>query len=326
MDIAGRAKKFLKSKSFTLLCILVLITLFFWYFSLNRSYLSIRNITSILNSMVLYILFVIAVALLVIFGEFDLSPGYIGTMVGATMATLMANTSVPWFIVVLICLLLGILFGLINAVLVNEFRLQSFIATLAVGSFLAKGLSYIVSGGNSYIIDHPVIDWIGTKRLWDIVPVTVVISLVLLAVYGFILSKTVFGRNIYLCGGNKQAARLTGLNPKKLSYILFANSGMLGAFAGVLLASRLKLGNLEGTNSYAFPSVTAVIFGGVSFGGGSGNMLGCFLGLLIINAFNNGLIILRISPYWNGAASGLLLLIALTLDYLADYREKRAWK
>ena len=322
MDIAGKAKKFLRSKIFTLLCFLIVVVVFFWYFSANHSFLSVRNITRILDSMVLFILFSIGVSLLVIFGEFDLSPGYVGTAIGATIASILAGTGIPWFIAVVICLLLGIVFGLMNAVLVNKFRVQSFIATLAIGSFIAQGFSYIVSGGKTISIDHPVVDWLASYKIWDIIPVTVIISLALIIVYGIILAKTQFGRSIYLCGGNKEAARLAGLNPKRLSYILFANSGMLGALAGMLFAVRLKAGDLAGTNGYSFPAVTAVIFGGVSFGGGSGNMFGCFLGLLIINAFNNGLTIMRVSPNWQGVASGALLLLALTFDYLSNRRSR----
>ena len=324
MSSAGKARKFFKSKTFTLLCILIVIMAFFWYFSPKHSFLSVRNITSILNSMVLFILFAIGVAMVVLSGEFDLSPGYIGTAAGATMAALLEGGNIPWFIAIPICLILGIVLGLINAVLINKFRIQSFIATLALGSFIARGFSYIVSGGRPINISNPVIEWLGTYRIREVVPVTVIISLLLMMIYGIILSKTEFGRGIYLCGGNKEAARLAGLNPNRLSYILFANSGMLGALAGVLFAARLKSGNLDGTNSYAFPAVTAVIFGGISMGGGTGNMLGCFLGLLIINSFNNGMLIMRVSPYWQGVASGVLLLIALALDFISNRQSKKS--
>ena len=322
MNKSGKAKKFLKSKTFTLIILLVCIIIFFWYFSPKHSYLSVKNITNILNSMVLYILFAVAVSFPIILGEFDLSPGYTGTAAGALMAVLLSRSDIPWFIVMIFGLLLGIVFGILNAVLINKFRIQSFIATLAVGSFIAKGFSYIVASGKTIDIKDPALVWIGTHKLGDLVPVTIIISLAVIIVYGIILAKTKFGRSLYLCGGSKQAARLAGLNPKKLSYIVFANSGMLGALAGMLYDARLKSGNLDGTNSYAFPAVTAVIFGGISFGGGSGNMLGCFLGLLIINGFNNGLVILRVSSFWQGVASGFLLLIALTLDYLANHKPK----
>jgi ribose/xylose/arabinose/galactoside ABC-type transport system permease subunit len=271
---------------------------------------------------VLYILFAVGVSMPILLGEFDLSPGYIGTAAGAMMAKLLTDVGIPWYLVIMACLMLGIAFGLLNAVLINKFRIQSFIVTLAVGSFVARGISLIVSGGRPINIDDPVIVWLGTYKIGGIVPVTVVISLTVILIYGIILAKTKFGRSIYLSGGSRKAARLAGLNPERLSYILFANSGMLGAFAGILFAARLKTGDLSGTNAYAFPAVTAVIFGGIAFGGGKGNMLGCFLGLLIINGFNNGLTIMRVTSYWQGVASGVLLLLALTLDYFANRKPK----
>ena len=195
MDTADKTRKFLRSKSFTLLVILLLIVLFFWFFSPNHSYLGVRNITNILNSTVLYILFAVAVSMPIIFGEFDLSPGYIGTAAGATMATLMTESSLPWYLIVLICLLLGIAFGIINAVLINEFRIQSFIATLAVGSFIARGVSYIIPSGRPIYFEDPVMGWIGTYRIGifgadNLIPITVIISLLVIVVYGIILAKT----------------------------------------------------------------------------------------------------------------------------------------
>jgi ribose/xylose/arabinose/galactoside ABC-type transport system permease subunit len=316
-------KKYFKSNTFTLTILLILIVAFFWAASPGRSYLSLINVTNILNSMVLFTLFAIGEALLIISGSVDLSPGYIGTASGALMTAVLANTGLPWFVALLLGLALGCVFGLINALLVNELGFQAFIATLTVGSFVAKGFAYILVDGKVIPIKNRVIVWIGTGRLFGIVPFTVILSLLMILIYGIILAKTVFGRTIYLCGGNSQAARLAGLNPRRLSYILFANSGVLGALAGILYDARLKSGNLDGTNNYAFPAVTAVILGGVSFGGGTGNMFGCFLGLLIINSFNNGLTVMGVTPYWQSVASGVLLLLALTLDYLANRRTKR---
>jgi ribose/xylose/arabinose/galactoside ABC-type transport system permease subunit len=304
------------SQLFSLLILLALMILFFWAFSKNHSYIGLNNIRNILNSMVIYTLLAIGGGLVIIAGEIDLSPGYIGTAAGAIMAALLHNTGAPWFIVVIICLIFGAVFGLLNAVLIMELKFQSFIATLATGSFIAGGLAYIVVGGETLEIKNSAISLIGTGRIGGFIPYTIIISLVIITVYGIILAKTEFGRSIYLCGGNREAARLTGINPKLLSYILFANSGMLGALAGILYDARLKAGNLTGTSHHIFPAITAAVLGGLSLGGGRGNMFGCFLGLLIISGFNNGLVVLGVSPFWQNVASGLLLLVALTLDYL----------
>ena len=316
MGIGQKLKKSLQPQ-LPLLILLVLIVAFFWIFSKNHSYLTPNNIGYILNSMVVYTPLAVGGGLVIIFGDIDLAPGYIGTAAGAMLATLLSATALPWFIVLILALALGAVFGIINAFLINEWKLQSFIATLATGSFLAAGFAYIVANGKSIEIRNPAIVWIGTTKI-GFINVTVIIALVVILVYGIILSKTAFGRQIYLCGESKKAARLTGINPRKMSYILFANSGMLGALAGILYDARLCAGNLTATNHYVFPSVTAAILGGLALGGGKGNMFGCFLGLLIVSCFNNGLSVMGVSPYWQNVASGLLLLIALTISFFTN--------
>ncbi|MDR1589626.1 MAG: ABC transporter permease [Oscillospiraceae bacterium] len=311
-----RINKFLRSKHFSLVVLLVMMIAFFWAFSKNHSYLGLNNIRNILNSTVIYTLLAVGGGLVIIAGEIDLSPGYVGTAAGAVMAALLNSTGLPWLVVVVMCLAIGVVFGLINAFLINELKLQSFIATLAIGSFIAGGFAYIVVDGKTLEIKNDAIALIGTGRIGGFVPYTIIISTAVIVIYGVILAKTKFGRCVYLCGGNREAARLTGISPRLMSYILFANSGMLGALAGLLYDARLKAGNLTGTNHYVFPAITAAVLGGLSLGGGNGDMLGCFLGLLIISGFNNGLVVLGVSPFWQNVASGLLLLLALTLDYL----------
>jgi len=268
--------------------------------------------------MVLYILVTVGAGMLIIYGEMDFSAGYVGTASGILMAYILSSTRMPWYFAVLIGLALGIAFGLFNSLLINEFGFQSFIATLATGSFIAKGLSSIITNNIPIRVNNQVIVFIGTYRIGGMMPVSIIISLILIVIYGVILAKTKFGRSIYLCGGNRKAARLSGISVKKISYILFANSGFLGALAGILFTGRMKNTNVTGINDYVYSAITAVLIGGVTFGGGSGNMLGCFIGLLIINGFSNGLTVLGISPYWKSVASGLLLFAALTFNYVSQ--------
>jgi ribose/xylose/arabinose/galactoside ABC-type transport system permease subunit len=306
--------------------LLLLMIVFFWLFSKNHSYLGPSNIRNILNSMVIYTLLAVGGGLVIIAGEIDLSPGHVGTAAGAVMAALLNGTELPWFVVTVICLLIGAAFGLLNGVLINKLNFQSFIATLAVGSFLAGGLSYIVAGGKTLEIKDSAVVLIGTGRIAQLVPYTILISFAVILIYGVVLAKTKLGRSVYLVGGNREASRLAGIDPKRMSYILFANSGMLGALAGLLYDARLTAGNLTGTNHYVFPAITAAVLGGLSLGGGRGNMFGCFLGLLIISGFDNGLLLLGVSPFWKNVASGLLLLLALTLDFAAKRREKGGFR
>ncbi len=324
--MTSKIKKFIKSKIFALLVLLAAIILFFMFAS-DYKFINPINIRSILNSMVLYTLLAVGVAMLIISGEIDLSPGYIGTMSGVLFAVLSESIGLPWYLSLLLCLLAGAAIGLLNALLVNKFRLPSFIATLATGPFIVKGFTYILADGGVISLsgspENNFVIFLGLYKIAKFVPVSIILALVAIIVYGIILAKTEFGRSVYLIGSNKMASRFAGINPKKISYILFANSGFLGALAGIIYTGRLKAGNVEGTNNYTFAAITAAIIGGISFTGGDGSMFGCFIGLLIINGFSNGLSILGVSPYWQSVASGLLLLVALIFDYFSVRSRKK---
>lgn len=322
METTNKVTKFFKSKTFTLIILLAIVIAIFSILS-KGSYFSLSNLKNVLNMMVLYMLLAIAEGCLIIFGEIDLSPGYVGTMCGVLLATLSTTLGFPWYLAILFALALGAGFGLFNAFLINELGFQSFIATLATGTFIAKGMALVICSGKTIPIKDKVITSLGNGKFFEIIPISIVVALVLITIYGILLSKTKFGRSVYLCGGNRQAARLAGLNPRRLSYILFANSGALGALAGVIYDGRMKVGNLTGTNMYAFNAITAAILGGISFGGGSGGMLGCFLGLMLMNSFSNGLTVLQVNPYWQSVANGLLLLIALSFDYFSAQSAKK---
>jgi ribose/xylose/arabinose/galactoside ABC-type transport system permease subunit len=312
------ARKFFRSKMFTLLLILAIIVIIFSVFS-NGAFLRLKNIGSIVNNMVVVTFLTIGASLLLISGNIDLSTGAIGTLCGVLLAQLLANGA-AWPVAVLASISVGAAFGALNAVLINELHFQAFIATMAVAS-ITEGLTYVVSGAKSIKIKDAAMIALGSKELFKVVPITIFIALAAFLIYGTILNKTKFGRSVYLIGGNWHAARLSGLHPKKISYILFINSGALGGLAGILLAARLRTGTVQGIINSQFSGMTAAILGGVSFGGGAGGLGGVFIGLLILNSFNNGTMVIRMTTYWQTAASGLLLFLALTFDW---FRTRRA--
>jgi ribose/xylose/arabinose/galactoside ABC-type transport system permease subunit len=246
-----------------------------------------------------------------------------GTLCGVIMGVAITNMGMPWYVGILLALLTGALGGFLNAVMVNQLRFQPFIATLAMQSVLAS-MSYVVTKGVRIPIDNDVVAFIGTAKILDgLLPINVIIALVFMLVYGVILARSQFGRTVYLCGGNMKAAKLAGINPKKISYILFMNAGALSAIAGVIYSARLKNATATGISTQQFAGITAAILGGISFGGGSGGMFGCFLGLLVLNTFNNGMLCIGVNTYVQTIFSGLLLIIALMLDYISQRSQAR---
>ena len=316
---ASRLKRMFNTKIITLFALLVVIIAFFGIMAKvtgNGSFFMLTNIRNILNSMVIVALLTIGAGCLIISGNIDLSAGYVGTLSGMMFAYFFTNAGIPWPLALIFAIIIGMAFGLLNALLVNMLNFQAFIATLST-SAVAEGLVSFVGKSRSISISNDIVSWIGNGRIGNVIPVSIVLAFLLFIIYAIIMKKTKFGRYAYLVGGNPNASRLAGLNPKRISFILFANASGMAALAGCLLTARMKAASIGGISLSNFAGVTAAILGGVSFGGGSGSLGGAFIGLLILNSFNNGMTILRISPYWQQIASGILLLLALTSDYIA---------
>jgi len=314
-------KQFVRSKMFTLLLVLAIVVVTFTVLS-GGVFLRTSNLRHIFQATVVMSLLTIGAGMLMIAGQIDLSLGGIGTMCAMLSAYLM-RAGFPWHLSMLLALILGGIAGAINAVLVNELRLQSFIATLATAS-ITQGFVAVISQGRQIDIFNTTFTFIGGARILNnLVPISLIISLILLILYGIMLKNTKFGRSVYLVGGNLDAARLAGLRPKRVSYILFINAGVLAALAGMLLAGRMMTANVVGITAAQFMGLTAAILGGISFGGGIGGMGGALVGILILSGVNNGMTVIAVPPHWQSVVQGAILLFALTADFLSTRKTKK---
>ena len=311
-------KRLFQSNETLMLIVLVLVIGFFT--AMNRNYFSYPNMTNILLAASTIGLLAIGETFLIIAGHIDLSSAHTAALFGV-WTSLMVNAGVPWPMVMIIVVVSSSVVGLVNSCLVNIFGLQPFIATLAV-SQICSGLAFIICKGRSVPINDRSFIMVGTMRIAGI-PFPAILMVIMFIIFGFILSRTVFGRSVYMIGGNHTAARLAGLNPKKISTTLYLMSSMIAAFAGVLITAKMHSGQPGGAVGAEFEAITATILGGVAFTGGKGNLLGCFVGLLIMQCFGNGLTIINISAFWQIVVKGMLLIVALVFDF---FRRKRLEK
>ena len=301
-------------KSNTTMMVLVLIVVIAIFSILNPNYFSYQNLlVNVLYSASIVGLLAISQTYLIIAGHIDLSCGTAAAMCGVMMSVFM-RADMAWPIAAIIVFGVSLCIGLINSGLVNIFGLQPFIATLAMAS-VCKGVAYIICDGRSVPIVSKSFILIGTSRILGI-PVPVIILVVFFIIFGFILAKTVFGRSVYMIGGNSTAARLAGLKPKRISTILYMMSSAIACLAGIVLAAKMHSGQPGSVSGSEFDAITAAVLGGVAFTGGKGTILGCLIGLLIIQCFNNGLTISNVSSFWQVTAKGLLLIAALIFDYV----------
>ena len=259
---------------------------------------------------------------LIIGGHIDLSNSALAAMSGV-MVALLIKSGMPWPLAMLLVLLVGAVVGLINSTLANVFSIQPFIATLAVAS-ICEGVGYIISDGRPIGVTNRSFINLGTYKLFGWIPVPVIILIVSFLVFGFILKKTTFGRKVYIIGGNAEAAHLAGINPKRISTVLYVLSSAIGALVGIILAARMHTGAPTAASGADFDAITAAVLGGVAFTGGKGTMVGCFIGLMIIQCFNTGLSVVGVSSFWQSVAKGLLLVFALVLDHFRARRGEGA--
>lgn len=288
--------------------------------AINRNFFSWTNIVNILLASSLVGIVAVGHTYLIIAGQNDLSPGSLSALAGV-LAALLVSWGVPFFLALLIAILSGVVIGLFNAWMINKIKLEAFIATL-VTQAIVRGFAYIACNGRPIAISDPTFIWIGKARFLGI-PLAVWLTVLALVVFGFILAKTRFGRSIYAIGGNRDAARLAGLNPDRIVAICFVLMGIFSALGGVIFAARMNSGQPSAGVNLEFEAITAVILGGVSFAGGVGSMGGTILGILLIQSFNTGLIMVNVPTFWHYVARGSLLLFALTSDFIRKRNRER---
>jgi len=248
---------------------------------------------------------------LMISGMFDLSIGGIlafsGIIAGLTVKQL-GWPPIPAFLAGCVW---GALLGVINGTLVTRFRINALIATLATLSIYRGGLQ-LVSGagvtniGNGYTV-------FGQTQILGIYSPFWFMAVIVL-IFAFLVGRTRYFRQAYYIGGNARAAKLSGINVDRTVFVFFVIMGALAGLAGALLASRLNTAVVLAGNGVELKVITAVVLGGASLSGGSGTILGAFLGVLLMSLLQNAMIIANISPFWQLIVVGVVLLVSVGLD------------
>ncbi|HHT09367.1 MAG TPA: ABC transporter permease [Candidatus Atribacteria bacterium] len=283
----------------------------------------------------------------IITGGIDLSIGFVKGMVSVIAAIVMRNLFTmgysPFFSIslgIIVGLLIGLLPGLLNGVLVAKFRVPPFIATLGMYG-IANGIAFgLCDGfpiidlpqqagriGNGYILYHfsglgfsffkpP--EGILDSQLRDLVrilPNSILISGIIIAIFGYILTRTQFGQHTYAIGGNIDAARRAGINVDSHLIKIYTISSFFGALAGVLSVLVYSIGShTQFSASLELFAVAAVVIGGASLKGGKGSIWGSFLGVMVLTVLEIGFLMSGVFPFYRYIAVGSILVLAVIID------------
>jgi ribose transport system permease protein len=276
----------------------------------SPSFFGFTNLTNLTGQWAAVGVLATVATIVIISGGFDMSLGatYAFCMVTAAGVAIHHSAVVAY----LAALGVGLAVGLVNGVVVQGIGLNPFVATLGT-SFIVTGVGFAVTDAKPYYLYSGKFDYIGTNQTYWIPNAGWVLILLMLAA-GLLLWRTVYGRSVYAVGGNKEAARLAGINVGRIVVSTYVLSGLGAAVAGCLTASRLGAGQMTTDISILFSAITVVLIGGTSLAGGSGAMWRTAVGLAILACLGNGFNQLDLSTYLQNIITGCIVLLALSLD------------
>ncbi|MER9296823.1 ABC transporter permease [Mesorhizobium sp. M0621] len=284
---------------------------------LYPGFLMPQNIRNILGQSAPTGIVAVGMTFVMITGGFDLSVGSIYAA-GATIYASLAVAGWPLPEAAVATIAIGFLAGLTNGLIVTKLNVNAFVATLGTMSAFS-GLALIYSNSSPFIAPDPAFAELGRGHMLSI-PISIWILLAFLVAGQLVLSRTVYGRQLYAIGGNDEASRLAGLRTEALRTSAYALSGACAAIAGMLIASRLGMGQADIGAAMALDAIAVVVIGGTSLLGGEGSIWRTAIGLLIVAVLTNLLDSLAISSHYQLVIKGTIVIGAVAVDSLIRSR------
>ncbi len=284
------------------------------------NFLKTENLLNIANQIAVIAIVAVGMTMVIVTGGIDLSVGsllalsavlaakFIRDFAGGVDATL-TGMAVACIAAVMLC---GII-GAFSGAMITRFGIPPFIVTLAM-MLVASGLAYLLAKGQSIYQIPDSFVWLGRGASVLKLPNAVVLMLILYALAHGLMSRMRLGRYLYAVGGNREAARLSGVPVQRVLMFAYIASALLAGLGGVIMASQLKSGSATYGNMYELYVIAAVVVGGTSLNGGEGKMLGTLTGAFTIAVIQNGMNLTNVESYTQKVVLGLVILGAVLLD------------
>lgn len=306
-----KAMNFILKYARFLILIILLISLTF----LSPAFMTFKNITNVLGQASLLIIVSYGMTLAIIVKGIDLSMGSVLALSSCVAASFIKSGNL--IVGIAAGLLIGLICGSINGIVITKIGLTPFIATYGM-DWISRGLAYVFMGGTQIYGFNRTFRFIGSGEIMGI-PLLIIEVLLVTLILSFVTYKTVYGRNIYAIGCNIKATKLSGINTDRIVISVFAINGLLAAFAGILYISRLNAAEALIGTDFTLNSIAATLIGGTPFSGGEGGIGRTIIGAAIMTFLINGMNLLEISPYWQTATVGFVILLSLFIENISKH-------
>lgn len=289
-----------------------------------------RNISNILLQNGVVAMLAFGATFIIILGHTNIGYGSELAFIGCISCLLMnklqdsMSPALAAFISVLAAMATGLVIGAISGLVITKFNIPAFIMTLAVMT-MARGGALLITNGTPVSGMDEAFSWLGQGYIGPI-PTSVMIMIILFVLAWVLLNKTAFGRHIYAVGGNESAAIASGIKSKMVIKKAFLLDGVITGIAAVVFMARQASGTPAGGLAYEFDAITAVIVGGTSISGGSGNVVGTIIGAIIVGIINNVQNLLHVNTYWQQVIKGVVILLAIIIDVVSKRAAAKAKK
>lgn len=300
----------------------IVLVLLFGLFAILKpdKFLAPTNLQNLLQQTVTYLIIGCGLTFCLVCGGNDLSAGASMALSGIIVVSLLIQ-GIPLWICIILCMLMGLLTGIMNGFFIEILGVVPFVATLAT-QWVYRGMANVlVNGAPIYTTKIPSeavqqqFYILGGGRFGGSgLPYSVVIALVYAGILGFVLAKSRIGRQIYACGSNLEAAKLSGINAVRTRMFAYCISGLSAAICGILVSSRLSSAQPTAGTGYELEAIAAAVLGGVSILGGEGNMFNTIIGALMMGVIRNGLNLNGVNSFWQQVIIGLILIIAVAMQ------------
>ncbi len=295
------------------LVFIVLVALWVFLSIASSHFFNINNIRNLFSQEAIVGVLAVGQLYTIITAGIDLSVGSVAALTNVVLTLLVINgMPIPWAIILVLLLATG--FGIANGVIIYELNMPPFIVTLGTMS-IAAGAALLISGGTN-ISGLPISFanfgsgiFLGMPNLFWLLIIAVVIGEIVLR-----FSK--FGKYVYAVGSSVEAARLSGVNVRRVIYGVYTISGFLAGVGGVMLTARLWMGVPTAGADYNLNSIAAAAIGGASLFGAQGTVIGAFLGAIVMSTIYNGTVLLNINPFWQEIIVGALIIGTVALDQI----------
>lgn len=310
-------KKLTSSREMSLVLILIVLSLFIQI--RNNSFLSLSNINDLITNAVMMSILAIGMMFVLLIGGIDISIGSTIAFSGMSVALLLrSNPGIPTIVSFILGILIGALCGLLVGLIISKGGVIPIIATLGLMN-VYRGATYLIAD-NQWVAAYQLPEDLKAFATGKFLGINnmIIVAIAVYVIFAYFIKYTRTGRKIYAVGSNVDAARVSGININRIKILVYSIMGALSGLVAILWISKYASAQGDAATGIEMDVIAACVIGGVSLNGGKGTVLGVILGTVTLGILNNALPLINISPFWQDAIKGLVIIIAIIVNTLTQ--------